>query len=192
MKKLLVILAAVAMLASCAQEPVGELSLSQESVSMDSSGGEIRLNVTSNFSWTGNCGTSDIVMSSKAGEAGTTEVVVTVPGNPGEEERTIEVKFNCEQAKAKLTITQAGSVFSTVVIKHSASVFTAPLFVGSGFTGNIRWGDGKSDDFSASGEPPVHEYAKSDAYEVEVKVHDTSSFTLGSMEGVSSINLEQF
>lgn len=192
MKRLLIILSAAALLVSCAKEPVGELSISQESVSLDSAGGEIRLNVTSNFNWTGNCGTSDVVMSTKVGEAGTTEVVVTVPGNPAEEERTIEVKFNCAQAKAMLTITQTGSVFSTVIISHSATVFTAPLFEGNGFTGTVLWGDGKSDDISAGVDVPVHEYTKPDAYEVEVKIHDTSSFSLESMEGVTCVNLGEF
>lgn len=192
MRRFLLILTAAVLLVSCAKEPVGELSISQESVSLGSSGGEIRLNVTSNFGWTGNCGTSDIMMSTKVGEAGTTEVLVTVPGNPGEEERTIEVKFNCQQAKAMLTITQSGSVFSTVVITHISSYFTAPLFEGNGFTGSVLWGDGKSDDISAYVETPAHEYTKPDTYEVEIKVHDTESFTINSMEGVKSIDLGRF
>ena len=95
--------------ASCLKEPQAEISLSAQSAGLDSGGGKLELTVTASHSWTCNTGTSDIVFSSKKGDAGSTQITIEVPGNPREEERTIEVKFNCESAKTVLTIVQTGS-----------------------------------------------------------------------------------
>ena len=182
----------VAVLASCAKEPTGEITLSTDHVDMTAAGGEIKLTVNANFPWTGNCGTSDVVMSTKTGDTGQTDMTVLVPGNPESSERTIEVKFNCGNAKAKLTIVQNGSEFKFLTLSHTNDSFGLPLFEGTGFTGTVTWGDGASDTFSAFSEIPIHTYEKAEDHLVEIKVHDTGGFTVVSMQGVKSVDISGF
>lgn len=177
---------------SCQQEPQGELKLSTEEETMGSDGGVINLTVESNYRWTCNSGTKDIIISQKSGDAGTTGITVTVPGNPGEAARSIEVKFNCENAKAVLNVSQAGSRFDTLTVMHSSYYFPAISFDGTGFTGKINWGDGESGDFSYYSPMPSHEYSRASDYTVTVTTHDTEGFFLETMKGVSKIDLTKF
>ena len=192
-KTFAILLATAALLSlSCAKEPEGSISLSLNELKMDAGGGLVSLTVTTNFAWTANCGTTDVTMSTKKGEAGTTEVQVEIPGNPEEDSREILVKFNCENAKAVLTVSQSGAVFELITITHESGNFCAPVFEGAGFTGKVSWGDGKSDSFTSLSESLEHPYDSLGVYTVQVKVHDSDAFTLPSMDGVTEVNLTEF
>lgn len=194
--RVLTFAAIIAMLMACEREPQGELTLSQESVSFDSGGGVIELTVDANENWTCNTGASDLIFSTKKGEAGSTGMTITVPGNPTEEGRSMEVKFNCGNAKAVLTIDQGGSVFVSVSILHNAQTFTIPRFDGTKYTGTVDWGDDKNEKFSGIQKDtliiPSHEYPNVEDHNVTIQIHDADSFTLESMGGVKKIDLTKF
>ena len=189
---LTILLFLAALLTACQSEPKGEISLSNESARFDSGGGTVEFSVTANYNWTCNSGTPDLVYSTRTGQAGSTTMTVSVPGNPDAEERTIEIKFNCEDAKAVLTIIQEGSVFTVLKITHDAKEFDVPCFIGTGFGGTADWGDGQTDIFSSVSELPSHEYKEEKTHEVTISVHDSEAFTLQKMSGVKKIDLTQF
>jgi len=195
MKRIIPFVALLAVLwvsLSCEQEPHGTLSLSEESSVFGADGGLLRVTVTASHNWTCNTGTEGMIFTTKKGEAGSTAIEISVPGNPSEEDRSIVVKFNCEDAKATLEIKQYGAVFDTLFIHHSSRELDAPLFEGSGFTGTVIWGDGSSDEFSPSIPAPLHNYSSADSTVITVKVHDSDAFILPSMSRVSKIDLKKF
>jgi len=186
------ILAALAVLSACESEPQGELTLSTTSENMSSAGGEIRLKVTSNFRWTCNTGTENISFSSKSGDAGTSEILIGIPGNPSSDKRDILIKFNCENKREVLTVAQEGAVFRIISIEHSALLFSAPSFSGTGWSGTVNWGDNSSDEISPTTVLPIHSYKTQDKYTVTVNVHDSDEITLVSLGSVSKIDLSSF
>ena len=73
---------------------------------LDEKGGTVRFTVTSNVPWTLENSLSDFTVTPTSGQAGETGVVVTVPANTVEKERTAVLTFKYADKTAQVSITQ--------------------------------------------------------------------------------------
>ena len=81
--------------------------------------------------------------------------------------------------------------YCLVTIEHSGKSFGFLEFTGSKLSGNIQWGDDKSEMFAGKN-TPSHVYQTAEEHIIVIKVQQADGIMLPSIEGVSRINLSDF
>lgn len=81
--------------------------------------------------------------------------------------------------------------YSVVTIEHTGNSFGFLELTGSKLSGNIQWGDGKSEMFAGKN-TPSHIYQTAEKRIVIIKVQQTDGIILPSIEGISRIDLSDF
>ena len=89
--------------------------------------------------------------------------------------------------KVEVTLTQNGMP-SILVIEHSASTFAVPSFSGSSVKGEIDWGDTIVEELSKA---VTHSYSSAGSHKIEIQVAGATSFTIGNLSGVETIDLSR-
>ncbi|CDB11786.1 conserved domain protein [Bacteroides sp. CAG:633] len=74
-------------------------------------------------------------------------------------------------------------------ITHNSLTFTPPTFSGVNITGNIDWGDGKTEIYSTAAQ---HEYEKDGEKTVTLEMWGAEEVTLPKLTGVTEIDLTEF
>lgn len=77
-----------------------------------------------------------------------------------------------------------------VTISYSGSEAYAPNFDGKAPKINVEWGDGTSEEYYKKS--PKHSYEQSGDYIIKTYVRESSSFTINSLHGISSIDLSDY
>lgn len=77
-----------------------------------------------------------------------------------------------------------------VTISYTGSEAYAPNFEGKTPKINVDWGDGKTEEYYKKS--PKHSYEHSGDYIIKTYVRESSSFTINSLNGISSIDLSDY
>lgn len=124
------------------------------------------------------------------------EVPVTFVVAPREddsyEHRQAEISFVAGDIEQTVTVIQYGRQDPSVLrIAHTAAEFAVPLLDGLNFLyGTVSWGDGQSEEY---GEDLVHVYENQDrSYTVVLDAPGAEKFTLGTLTGVTDLDLSEF
>lgn len=113
-----------------------------------------------------------------------------VEANPGETPRSALITIIAGQAKQEVRVVQAGmSSLNRITILHSNSTFTVPLFLGSDLGGTVKWGDGKSEEYTGDNR---HIYTTTPPYTVVVEMNDAEEVTLPDLTGVEEVDFSRF
>ncbi|WP_418211535.1 hypothetical protein ACNOHN_07285 [Bacteroides zhangwenhongii] len=81
--------------------------------------------------------------------------------------------------------------YCLVTIEHNSKSFGFLEFTGSKLSGNIQWGDDKSEMFAGKN-TPSHVYQTAEEHIVIIKVQQADGIMLPSIEGISRIDLSDF
>ena len=77
-----------------------------------------------------------------------------------------------------------------VTISYTGSEAYAPDFNGKAPKINVEWGDGTTEEYYKKS--PKHSYEHSGDYIIKTYVRESSSFTINSLHGISSIDLSDY
>ena len=84
------------------------ISVEGESGTIAAEGGQVRLVITSNDSWTASCATAGVAVTPAGGQTGNETVLVTIPVNTDGTTRKITVNFAIDGDSVSFDIYQAG------------------------------------------------------------------------------------
>lgn len=77
----------------------------------------------------------------------------------------------------------------TIGITHSNASFTVPEITGTAVSGTVSWGDRKREDYAIGA---THSYTASSTYTVTLTLRGAETMELGSLQGISTIDLSGF
>ncbi|MBR1538713.1 MAG: hypothetical protein IJ636_04320 [Bacteroidales bacterium] len=191
MKKYLVIAFAALILAclpSCHREDP-ELDLDTAAIAVPAQGGSATVSFNCNYKWTASSSAPWIKLSATSGEKGSNAITVTVEANTGTSARNGAVDIDCDGLSRTIRISQVQPFSQTLSLVFSGSFLRTPKIIGNGLTAEIDWGDGSTEAYS----PDLkHTYASAGQHTVTIKLAGGSSFEIGTVAGISEIDLTEF
>ena len=177
----------VLVLSSCQQEDP-ELSLSTGQASLKAEGGSVSVTVSSNMNWTA-AGDPWITVNPTSGNKGTSTVNLTVGANTGSSIRKGGVTFTCSGLTRTVTITQAQPLNQRLSVTHSLSTFVVPTLNGDGLSAVVDFGEGEKQNYAAG---LKWNYQSSGTHQVVIESAGSTSFSMGSIAGITAIDLSGF
>lgn len=193
MRKILVF-AVVAFLSVCMaschrEDPELDLGSSGSSITVLAQGGSSTVSFTCNYKWTASASDPWIKVSPASGEKGSSTITITVDANTGNASRKGKVNIQCEDLVRSVSISQAQPFNQTLVLVYTGTSAVAPLITGNSLIGEIDWGDGTKETYVAFSK---HDYGSAGSHTVTIKLASGGSFEIGTVAGLSEIDLSEF
>ena len=187
------------MLGACSGEDVvgPSIVLKTNNVSVNEDGGVIDLKFTSTMDWTAKSNQSWCTVSQNSGSSGDYTLKLTVDRNyifKGREAViTLKTGTATETVTEQVIVSQTQHGAVTLVIKHHIANFTVPVFEilqGNLYVeGTIRWGDGKSEDYSNLAS---HNYADNKEHSVSIELTGVDAVEMSNITGITEIDFTNF
>lgn len=119
------------------------------------------------------------------------ELQFIIDANPENSSRKGKILFTetSENKKQEFLVNQY-AMPDMVQITYTGSTVYAPDFEGKAPKINVEWGDGTSQEYYKKS--PEHSYEQPGEYIIKAYVRESSSFTVKSMKGISSIDLSDY
>lgn len=119
------------------------------------------------------------------------ELQFIIDANPEKSSRKGKILFTetSENKKQEFLVNQY-AMPDMVQITYTGSTVYAPDFEGKAPKINVEWGDGTSQEYYKKS--PEHSYEQPGEYIIKAYVRESSSFTVKSMKGISSIDLSDY
>jgi len=191
MKKcLLIILAGLLLcgMTACNQEDP-ELTLSVSELAVLSEGASSTVTLSCTGKWTAQASAPWIHVSPISGKKGSCTLNITVEPNTGTTVRKGSVDFHCGDMSRSVRINQAQPFNQTLTLVFSGSEVQAPKIVGNSLSGEIDWGDGVKETYSAD---LKHSYSSSGNHTIAIKLAGGTSFSIGTSTGLSEVDFSEF
>lgn len=180
------------LLCTCTKIATPYINISAEALSVPSDGEKYTITVEANYNWTAASADYWVTIIPAKGDAGTSEVVVSVDRAAKGEDRSTTVTFTCMSATKTLSLNQQASPVTEsdrLVFRHHLSKFTAPEITGNGLKAAIDWGDEHYETYTKG---VSHNYSSAREYTVTVEVEGQATFLFPDIKGVTEINLADF
>ncbi len=169
------------------EEP--ELDLSAAEYVFKSEGGSTSISFQCNYKWKATSSSPWIRISPESGEKGSNTLTITVEANTGTSSRTGSVNVVCEDLMRGVRVTQAQPLSQSLSLVFNGTELEAPLLAGNSIHAEIDWGDGVKETYAKT---LTHTYATGGEHTVTLKMAGAVSFEIGTVAGVSEIDLSAF
>ena len=103
--------------------------------------------------------------------------------------RKATLTVNCRDLDRRLSVTQLPKMDQQLQVSYTTSQITVPLLVGSTLAGKINWGDGVEETYKAG---LTHDYSTAGNHTMVIKCAGAITMTIESLDGVTSVDLQQF
>lgn len=170
-----------------------EMTVSENSFIFGGEGGEAEFVVMSNSSWEASCDVSWITLSPSSGDAGTTNVKVSVSASDEPEPRTGKITVTCGDIVKTIEINQSEhETGNKLTFEFYGKLLTSfPDIYGSKLLeAIIDWGDGSIEEQYHRG--IEHIYDELGYYTITVKVANNTGLYFYNTNGFQSIDLSKF
>lgn len=159
--------------------------------SIPDTGGDITVKVETNMEYeiTYSSGAEIWIKENKTKALNSFSHSFTVTANDNLLERKGTIYFTDQHKRQyAVSVTQEGKhqFFSMI---HTVKSLEVPKLDGKNLTGTIDWGDGATEEYKSG---TTHEYAEAKEYTLVLDVKGATSVTIGSIEGVSTIDFSKF
>ena len=168
------------------EEP--SIALDNTSLVLPENGGSVTLNVTTNYDWTATSSDPWLQVSPTSGKKGQFTLTIQADANDKPTLRKATLTVNCRDLDRRLSVTQLPKMDQQMQITHSNDAMTA-LLVGSTLAGKINWGDGVEETYKAG---LTHDYSTAGNHTMVIKCAGAITMTIESLDGVTSVDLQQF
>ncbi|MBQ1623601.1 MAG: BACON domain-containing protein [Bacteroidales bacterium] len=169
------------------EEP--SIALDNTSLVLPENGGSVTLNVTTNYDWTATSSDPWLQVSPTSGKKGPFTLTIKADTNDKASQRKASFTISCRDLSRSISVTQLPKMDQQMQITHSNDAMTAPLLIGSSLAGKVNWGDGVEEAYKAH---MTHEYTTTGDHTMVVVSAGAVTFTIESLVGVKSVDLQQF
>ena len=166
-----------------------ELDLTAAEYVFKSEGGSTSISFQCNYKWKATSSSPWIHISPESGDKGSNTLTITVDANTGTSSRTGSVNVVCEDLMRGVRVTQAQPFSQSLSLVFSGTELEAPLLAGNSLNAEIDWGDGVKETYAKD---LKHTYASGGNHTVTLKIAGAGSFELGTVAGISEIDLSAF
>jgi hypothetical protein len=169
------------------EEP--SIALDNTSLELPETGGSLTLSVTTNYDWTASTSDPWLRVSPTSGKKGQFTLTIQADANDKSTLRKATLTVNCRDLDRRLSVTQLPKMDQQLQVSYTTSHITVPLLVGSSLAGKINWGDGVEETYKAG---LTHDYSTAGNHAIAIKCAGAVTLTIESLDGVTSVDLQQF
>ena len=169
------------------EEP--SIALDNSTLELSEKGGSLTLSVTTNYDWTASTSDPWLRVSPTSGKKGSFTLTIQADANDRTTQRKATLTVSCRDLDRRLSVVQLPSLDQRLQVIHTNARMTAPLLVGSSLVGKINWGDGAEESYKAN---LTHDYATTGNHTLQIQSAGAITFTLESLAGVTSVDMQQF
>ena len=166
-----------------------QLDLSAAEYVFKSEGGSTSVTFQCNYKWHATSSSPWIRVSPESGDKGSNTLTITVEANTGNASRTGSVNVVCEDLMRGVRVSQAQPYNQTLTLFYSGKELEAPQLAGNSLNAEIDWGDGVKETYAKN---MKHTYASGGTHTVTIKIAGASSFEIGTVAGITDIDLSEF
>lgn len=169
-----------------------EMTVSEDSFIFGGEEGEAEFVVKSNSSWEGSCDVSWITLSPSTGDAGTTNVKVSVNALDEAGSRTGKITVTCGTIVRTIEVTQSVTeTENNLTFELYCKICFCPDIYGSNsLEAEIDWGDGSIKEKYSRG--IEHVYSELGYHTVTIRMINNTEFYFSEINGFQSIDMSKF